>query len=101
MLEVWLYGQFRRLAPKQGATDDSRVKVPVEAGETIEDVMRRLKIDPSQVCHLFLNHQYSALHCKVKPGDRLAVFGVDMALLYRQYFPKYSESTPYSPNAKN
>jgi len=91
MLEVWLYGQLRRLAPKSGATDDSQVEVPVTAGETIADVLRRLEIDPSQVRHVFLNHQYSALQRQVKRGDRLAVFGADMALLYRQYFPKLED----------
>jgi len=90
-LDVWLYGQFRRLAPQHGATDDSVIHVPLQNGDVIEDVVRRLEIDPAQVRHLFLNHQYSTLKRKVKPGDRLAVFGVDMALLYRQYFPKIED----------
>jgi len=93
-LEVWLYGQFRRLAPRSGATEDSRIEVPVQVGETIEDVVRRVGIDPAQVRHLFLNHQYSTLKRQVKPGDRLAVFGADMALLYRQYFPRIEEEGP-------
>jgi molybdopterin converting factor small subunit len=93
-VEVWLYGQFRQLAPRSGATEDSRVEVPVQAGDTLEDVVRRVGIDPAQVQHLFLNHQYSTLKRQVKPGDRLAVFGADMALLYRQYFPRIEEEGP-------
>lgn len=94
MIEVWLYGQLRRLAPRSGATEDSVVKVPVQAGDTIEEVVRRVGIEPAQVRHLFLNHQYSSLHRPVKPGDRLAVFGADMALLYRQYFPLLEDERP-------
>jgi len=94
MIEVWLYGQLRRLAPQSGATEDSVVKVPVQAGDTIEEVVRRVGIDPAQVRHLFLNHQYSTLRRPVKPGDRLAVFGADMALLYRQYFPPVEDERP-------
>lgn len=94
MIEVWLYGQLRRLAPRSGATEDSVVEVPVQAGDTIGDVVQRLGIDPAQVRHLFLNHQYSTLQRPVKPGDRLAVFGSDMALLYRQYFPPVEDDRP-------
>lgn len=90
-LDVWLYGQFRNLAPQHGATDDSVLHISLRNGDVIEDIVRRLGIDPAQVRHLFLNHQYSTLKRKVKPGDRLAVFGVDMALLYRQYFPKIED----------
>ena len=90
-LDVWLYGQFRHLAPEHGATDDSVMQIPLRNGDVIEDIVRRLGIDPAQVRHLFLNHQYSTLKRRVKPGDRLAVFGVDMALLYRQYFPKIED----------
>ena len=94
MIEVWLYGQLRQRAPQSGATDNSMVKSPLEPGDTIEDVLQRLEIDPQQVRHLFLNHQYSTLRRPVRSGDRLAVFGADMALLYRQYFPLTEEEGP-------
>ena len=93
-LQVWLYGKFRHLAPKSGARDDSMVEFPCQEGDTIENVVHRVGIDPAQIRHLFLNHQYSTLKRKVKPGDRLAVFGADMALLYRQYFPRIEEEGP-------
>lgn len=88
-VEVRLYGEFRRYGRNAGVMGESICYVPVADGETIEDVVRRIGIDPANVSHLFLNAQYSALTRKVKGGDRLAIFPRDMALLYRQYFVKW------------
>jgi hypothetical protein len=88
MIEVHLYGRFRRLAPNAATLGDAIVSVPVHEGETIETVVRRLGIDPKELSHLFLNAEYSGIHRRVNSGDRLGIFPREMGLLYRQYFPK-------------
>lgn len=91
MIDVHLYGKLRALAPNSAMDADSVLHVPVSDGDTIADVLARIGIAPEEVAHLFLNHEYSGLRRRVRDGDRLGVFARDMALLYRQYFPKIEE----------
>jgi hypothetical protein len=88
MIELHLYGRFRRLAPNADVAGESVVFMPVEEGDTIEEIVRRLGIDPDDLSHLFLNAEYSGIRRRVKSGDRLGIFPREMGLLYRQYFPK-------------
>jgi molybdopterin converting factor small subunit len=88
MIEIHLYGKLRRFADKQDPTSDSVLHLPVEEGETIEDIVRRIGISNEELGrNIFLNGQLSALSRKVKDSDRLGLFPWDMSLLYRQYFP--------------
>ncbi len=88
MIEVHLYGKFRCLTPNPDVMGESVVSVPYQEGDTIETLVQRLGIDRAEVSHLFLNAEYSGWRRRVKDDDRLGVFPRDMALLYRQYFPK-------------
>ena len=89
MIEVHLYGKLRRFTDNQDPTRDSIIYVPVEDGNTIEDIIRHIGIPPQALgSNIFLNGEYSALERKVKDGDRLGVFPNDMQLLYRWYFSK-------------
>lgn len=88
LIEVHLYGRLRRFAPDKDAAGESVVAVPVRDGETVEDVVRRMGMEPQELSHIFLNAEYSGLQRKVGAGDRLGLFPFDMGLLYRQYFPK-------------
>jgi molybdopterin converting factor small subunit len=90
MIEIHLYGKLRRFADKQDPTGDSILHIPVDDGETIEDIIRRIGIPHDELGrNIFLNGTLSALSRKVKDGDRLGLFPRDMSLLYRQYFPVY------------
>lgn len=91
MVEVHLYGRFIQLLEKSSAVDEAVTFLPVEEGDTIADVLRRLGIPLDEVSHLFLNAEYSGARRRVKPGDRLGIFPKEMGLLYRQYFPKIEE----------
>ncbi len=89
MIEIHFYGKLRRFAKDQDPTGLSTVYVPVQEGDTIQQVLERLGVPIKEVgSNVFLNWQYSALVRKVKDGDRLAVFPDDMQLLYKWYFPK-------------
>lgn len=87
-IDVYLFGDMRKFGPVVPIDAECMVQVALQPEDTIGDVIQRLGIDPAQIAHLFLNYQYSAITRRVKDGDRLGVFGRDMALLYRQYFPK-------------
>ena len=92
MIEVHLYGKLRRFTDNQDPTRDSIIHIPVEEGDTIENVIRHIGIPLEEIgSNIFLNGEYSALVRKVKEGDRLGVFPNDMQLLYKWYFRKMGE----------
>jgi hypothetical protein len=92
-VEVRIYGALQERFGKRSAFEPLRRHVTADAAGTIRDVLASLGLEPDEVSHLFLNGEYSAATRRVRPGDRLAVFGRDMALLYRQYFPKVADPT--------
>lgn len=89
MIEVHLYGKLRRFTDNQDPTRDSIVYIPVENGDAIGDIVRRIGIPHEDLgSNIFLNGEYSALERKVRDGDRLGLFPNDMQLLYKWYFSK-------------
>lgn len=91
-VEVFLYGA---LAGRFGATSalrPGRRQIAASPRDRIQDVLAAMGVTIEEVGHLFLNGEYSGPERRVKPGDRLAVFGRDMALIYRQYFPRVRDS---------
>ncbi len=91
MIEVHLYGKLRRFSDNLDPTRDSIVNLPVEEGDTIEDIIRRIGIPNEEIgSNIFLNGEYSALKRRVRDGDRLGVFPDNMQLLYKWYFHKTS-----------
>ena len=90
-VEVYLYGALRRRFAPRSEFLPFCMEVPVPPGAAVRDVLASLAIGPDEVAHLFLNGECSASSRRVRSGDRLAIFGRDMALLYRQYFPKVED----------
>jgi len=98
VIEVHLYGKLRRYTDNQDPSQDSIVRVPVHAGDTIADITRRIGIPLESLGpNIFLNGEYSALSRKVKDDDRLGMFPDDMQLLYKWYFSKVGEKEPGQP----
>jgi hypothetical protein len=99
MVEVHLYGKLRRYAPNTRASAESVVRLEPRAGETVGTLLRRTGIECDEVCHVFLNGSIvrtensmapwlrypeageDGLATPVEDGDRLGLFGADMALL--------------------
>ncbi len=82
MIEVHLYGKLRRFSNNQDPIRDSIIYVPVEDGDTIEDIIRRIGIQIEEIgSNIFLNGEYSALGRTVKGGDRLGIFPDNMAMI--------------------
>jgi len=103
MIEVYLYGELRRLAPDARPTGQSVIRLTDV--ETVADVLRHLKVAEDQVGNIFLNGRLLATRnsmapwlrymtagesvldagqpCQVtlRPGDRLGLFPITMAML--------------------
>jgi len=91
LISVYLYGKFREKVPGSAVDTECMLEMEVNEGDTIASIMGKLSITPEDVAHIFLNYQYSAPTRKIRSGDRLAVFPIEMSVLYRQYFVKYTE----------
>jgi len=87
-IKVHLFGKLKELFQEEKSGDSYCIVINAKHQDTIQDVIKKIGISPKEISHAFLNHQYSSLDRKVKDKTRLALFGRDMALIYRQYFPK-------------
>lgn len=105
MVEVYFYGSLRRYVPQCGPTGACAVQVEPQPGETVGQVLARLGIPADEVYHAFLNGKLlwtrnsmapylgypqaragqvgrgPEADAPVRDGDRLGLFGRDMALL--------------------
>ncbi|MCL4440141.1 MAG: MoaD/ThiS family protein [Eubacteriales bacterium] len=88
---MFLYGKFRDKVAGSAVGKECFLEMEINEGDTIASVMERLDIAPDDVAHIFLNYQYSTANRKLHHGDRLAIFPIEMSVLYRQYFVKYND----------
>jgi len=103
MVEIHVYGKLRRYAPGSSPSRDSWIVVDPIEDETIEMLLERVGIGADEIYHIFLNSKLLATHSTmakwlgyqqvrespfdwnlkvaVKDGDRIGLFGEDMATL--------------------
>ncbi len=102
-IEIHLYGKLRRYAAEPRADRENIVRITLNAGATLGDVLRYANIAEEEICHIFLNGSLYATHNSMAPwlgyrqaqtnlynhntdivlksGDRVGLFGHDMAAL--------------------
>ncbi len=103
MIEIHLYGKLRKVLGDDNPSESNVLRLSPEPGETIASVFERAGISAEDVYSLFLNARLLAarsnmvrwlgyqqagadplswdLNVPVSPGDRIGVFGRDMAAL--------------------
>lgn len=81
MLDIHLYGKFRQLAEKKGATDNSTLSVEYEPEESFVDLLKRIGIDPNEIGEIFVNHKVVELDHEIEDDSRIAIFPMGMHLL--------------------
>lgn len=87
-ISVRLYGEFREIAPELDKVSESIGILDVEAekASTTGDLLEELKLEPTQVSHVFVNGTYSSFKKDLEDEDEVALFPTDMGLLYHWYF---------------
>jgi hypothetical protein len=103
MVEIRLFGKLRRFVKEPEADHDNLMKVEPQAEEKLEQLLGRIGIPLDEVYTIFLNSRLLASRSKmaywmryqqvhenpldwkldivVRAGDRIGVFGRDMAAL--------------------
>jgi hypothetical protein len=102
-VEIHLYGKLRQYAPDPRADRENVVRVTLNTGDTVRNALEHAGIAEEEICHIFLNGALFSTHntmapwlgyrqaqsnvhnletdVVLKPGDRLGLFGHDMAAL--------------------
>ena len=62
------------------------INIESQGIERISDILEKFEIEKEETYHLFVNGIYSGFNKKVKDGDRVGIFPLNMALLYKWYF---------------
>lgn len=103
MIEVHVYGKLRRHITEAATEDGTVLHVEPRPNETLSALLARLEIPHDELYHVFLNGSLLATHNSMAPwlaypqaqenvsnwemdvllqeGDRLGLFGEDMASL--------------------
>jgi hypothetical protein len=103
MVSIHLYGKLRRFSGEPGAGHGNVVKVEPQTDETVEQLLARIGIPLDEIYNIFFNSKllatrsamaywmrYQQVHenpldwkldVAVKAGDRIGLFGRDMAAL--------------------
>ena len=102
-VQIHLYGKLRKYAPDPRADRENVLRVALKAGDTVRAALQHAGIAEDEICHIFLNGALFSTHNSMapwlgyrqaqanvhqretdivlKPGDRLGIFGHDMAAL--------------------
>jgi hypothetical protein len=103
MVEIHLYGKLRKYAQNSDQENDYVIRISPQTGETIELLLDRVRISMEDIYSIFLNRKLLAarsgmarwlghqqvrsdpfdwdLNVPVNSGDRIGLFGRDMAAL--------------------
>lgn len=103
MVDIRMFGKLRRFLKEPEAGDDNLMRIAPEPEETLEKLLARIGIPPDEIYTIFLNSKLLAsrslmayrmgyqqvhenpldwnLEVALKAGDRIGLFGRDMAAL--------------------
>jgi hypothetical protein len=103
MVEIHLFGKLRRYAKNTGEETDYVIKISPQVDDTIDSLLDRAGISAEDIYSIFFNRNLLAarsgmaswlrhrqvrenpfdwdLNIPIKSGDRIALFGRDMAAL--------------------
>jgi len=103
MMEIHLYGKLRRYATEARPSPDCTIVLEPGPGETITSLLAHMGIPVDEINHIFFNSKLVATRTRAAPlfdylqarsnlfdwnlnipvnnGDRIGLFGTDMAVL--------------------
>ncbi|MHA1266094.1 MAG: MoaD/ThiS family protein [Candidatus Helarchaeota archaeon] len=87
---IKLFGDLRKKISENNVCGGAPLYLEMTLNKTkpISEILSHLKIDPTEISHIFVNGRYSGLNKYVKDRDIIAFFPRNMGLLYKWYFSK-------------
>jgi len=68
-ITLHLYASFRQYAGGQAS-----ISVPIQSGQTVESVVRELKIPLDEVRLVFTDHRIASLTARLEGGETVGIF---------------------------
>lgn len=86
-IRVKFFGDLRKkVQPDIKGSLPLKFNLDIEGIERISDILNKYSIKENEIIHIFVNGRYSGLTKKVKNGDVVAIFPINMSVLYKWYF---------------
>lgn len=86
-IRVKFFGDLRKkVQPDIKGSLPLKFSIDNEGIERISDILTKYNIEENEIIHIFVNGRYSGLTKKVKNGDVVAIFPINMSVLYKWYF---------------
>jgi len=82
MLDIHLFGKFRKFSENSNPTDNSTLQFKYNEGESVEELLIKIGIDPKNVGELMVNFAVAELETVIpRDGSRISIFPTGMVLL--------------------
>lgn len=86
-ITLYLYGDLKKEIKSQKHNPGIPTKLMLKKEEnidTIYDILKKIKLKPNKVSHIFVNGKYCGLGKKVKGSERIGLFPRNMALNFAE-----------------
>jgi molybdopterin converting factor small subunit len=86
-IRVKVFGDLRKkIKPNIKGSLPLKFNIDENDAERVSDILNKYNIKEHEIIHIFVNGRYSGLTKKVKDGDTVAIFPINMSVLYKWYF---------------
>ncbi|MHA2036511.1 MAG: MoaD/ThiS family protein [Promethearchaeota archaeon] len=86
-IRIKLFGDLRnKVQPEIKGSMPLKFDIDENSIERVSDILEKYNIEENEVIHIFVNGRYSGLTKKVNNGDIVAIFPMNMSVLYKWYF---------------
>lgn len=86
-IRVKFFGDLRKkVQPDIKGSLPLKFSIDNEGIYRISDILIKYNIEENEIIHIFVNGRYSGLTKRVKSGDVVAIFPINMSVLYKWYF---------------
>ncbi len=86
-IRIKLFGDLRKkVQPDIKGSMPLKFDIEENSIDRVSDILEKYNIEENEIIHIFVNGRYSGLTKKVKNGDIVAIFPINMSVLYKWYF---------------
>lgn len=86
-IHIKFFGDLRKkVQPEIKGSLPLKFNIDENDVDRVSDILDKYKIKENEIIHIFVNGRYSGLTKKVRDGDIVAIFPINMSVLYKWYF---------------
>lgn len=86
-IRIKFFGDLRKkVQPDIKGSRPLKFDIEENSIDRVSDILNKYDIEENEIIHIFVNGRYSGLTKMVKNGDIVAIFPINMSVLYKWYF---------------